>query len=592
MSQTKSQLINPIDGNINVTGIVTASSFSGNNVNVIGIVTASGFSGVASAARSIVGFGTYRQVGILTGSLATNADLFGYKVATSADGKTIIVGAENDEIGATTGTGVVYVFDRVGSSFNQVGILTGSLAVDSGDNFGQSVATSADGKTIIVGDYFDEIGAATNTGVVYVFDRVGNSFNQVGILTGSLAGDTNDYFGQSLATSADGKTIVVGAYFDEIGATGATGVVYVFDRVENSFNQVGILTGSLAVDLFDLFGQSVATSADGKTIVVGAYNDEIGATTGTGVVYVYDRVGSSFNQVGILTGSYAVDDNDQFGHSVATSADGKTIIVGSYNDEIGATGGTGVVYVFDRVGNSFNQVGILTGSYAVNANDGFGYSVATSADGKTIIVGAYNDEIGAATNTGVVYVFNRQENSFNRVGILTGSYAVDASDTFGRSVATSADGKTIIVGADLDEIGATTSTGVVYVFDEVNDTYLSTDPSGIIVTGKLSDSKGDVRAIPQNSQSSSYTLQISDIGKHVSISGVGVTVPASVFGAGDAITIYNNSASSQTITQGSSVTMYQAGTSNTGNRILSQRGVCSLLCVGINTFVISGAGLT
>ena len=147
MSQTKSQLINPIDGNINVTGIVTASSFSGNNVNVtgivtassfsgnnvnvIGIVTASGFSGVASAARSIVGFGTYRQVGILTGSLATNADLFGYKVATSADGKTIIVGAENDEIGATTGTGVVYVFDRVGSSFNQVGILTGSLAVDS-----------------------------------------------------------------------------------------------------------------------------------------------------------------------------------------------------------------------------------------------------------------------------------------------------------------------------------------------------------------------------------------------------------------------------------------------------------------------------
>jgi hypothetical protein len=31
-------------------------------------------------------------------------------------------------------TGVVYVFDRVGNSFNQVGILTGSLAVDASDN--------------------------------------------------------------------------------------------------------------------------------------------------------------------------------------------------------------------------------------------------------------------------------------------------------------------------------------------------------------------------------------------------------------------------------------------------------------------------
>jgi glutamate synthase domain-containing protein 3 len=141
--------------------------------------------------------------------------------------------------------------------------------------------------------------------------------------------------------------------------------------------------------MFDTFGWSVATSADGKTIIVGAASDEIGATTSTGVVYVFDRVGNSFNQVGILTGSLAVDASDSFGYSVATSADGKTIIVGANNDEIGATTGSGVVYVFDRVGNSFNQVGILTGSLAVDANDNFGISVATSADGKTIVVGAY-----------------------------------------------------------------------------------------------------------------------------------------------------------------------------------------------------------
>ena len=310
-----------------------------------------------------------------------------------------------------------------------------------------------------------------------------STYNQVGILTGSYAVDANDNFGYSVATSADGKTIIVGAYNDEIGATLSTGVVYVYDRVGSSFNQVGILTGSYAVGAGDNFGRAVATSADGKTIIVGAYDDEIGANTSSGVVYVYDRVGSSFNQVGILTGSYAVDANDNFGISVATSADGKTIIVGVYNDEIGANASSGVVYVYDRVGSSFNQVGILTGSLAVDANDIFGYSVATSADGKTIIVSAYIDEIGANTSSGVVYVFKRQGNSFNQVGILTGSLAVDASDNFGISVASSADGKTIIVGAYNDEIGANTSSGVVYVYDETRDTYVYSGPTGNIGIG-------------------------------------------------------------------------------------------------------------
>jgi glutamate synthase domain-containing protein 3 len=478
-----------VQGTVSVSSTTTSAEFVGGGSDLINLsgthlVSYASASDISNSALSIAGISTYNQVGILTGSLAVDAsDNFGRSVATSADGKTIVVGASADEIGATTGTGVAYVYDRVGSSFNQVGILTGSLAADSSDLFGYSVATSADGKTIVVGAGGDEIGANTSSGIAYVFDRVGSSFNQVGILTGSLAVDTSDSFGISVATSADGKTIIVGASADEIGANTSSGIAYVYDRVGNSFNQVGILTGSLAVDASDQFGFSVATSADGKTIVVGAILDEIGAPISTGVVYVFDRVGNSFNQVGILTGSLAVDTSDQFGFSVATSADGKTIVVGATLDEIGATISTGVVYVFDRVGNSFNQVGILTGSLAVDTLDRFGYSIATSADGKTIVVGAIGDEIGATTGTGVAYVFNRQGNSFNQVGILTGSLAVDASDQFGFSVATSADGKTIIVGAISDEIGANTSSGIAYVFDQTRDTYVYSGPTGNIGIG-------------------------------------------------------------------------------------------------------------
>lgn len=98
--------------------------------------------------------------------------------------------------------------------------------------------------------------------------------------------------------------------------------------------------------------------------------------------------------------------------------------------------------------------------------------------------------------------------------------------------------------------------------------------------------------IPQNSQTSAYTLVAGDNGKHVNITTGGVTVPSGVFSAGNVISVYNDSASDQTITQGGSVTLREAGTANTGNRTLSQRGLATVLCVASNEFVVTGAGLS
>jgi len=117
------------------------------------------------------------------------------------------------------------------------------------------------------------------------------------------------------------------------------------------------------------------------------------------------------------------------------------------------------------------------------------------------------------------------------------------------------------------------------------------------VTGTVStpstvaDKIGNVRIIPQNAQTTGYTLAATDVGKHIAISSGGVAVPSGTFSAGDAIVIYNNSGSSQTIS-GSGVTMYLAGTSSTGSRTLALRGVATVLCVGSNTFVLAGAGLS
>lgn len=125
--------------------------------------------------------------------------------------------------------------------------------------------------------------------------------------------------------------------------------------------------------------------------------------------------------------------------------------------------------------------------------------------------------------------------------------------------------------------------------------FILSDAGAVTTASSISDNLGNVRAAPPNSQGGAYAIVASDAGKHINITTGGVTVNVSTLAAGDMVTIFNNSASSQTITSGTSVTMYLAGTATTGNRTLAQRGVATILCVtggASAVYVISGAGLT
>ena len=114
----------------------------------------------------------------------------------------------------------------------------------------------------------------------------------------------------------------------------------------------------------------------------------------------------------------------------------------------------------------------------------------------------------------------------------------------------------------------------------------------IATTSTVSDAAGNLRDIPQNAQTSGYVLVIGDAGKHISITTGGVTVNSGIFSAGDAVSIYNNSASAQTITQGSSVTIRLAGVGTAGNKTLASYGLATLLCIASNEFVIAGTGVS
>jgi hypothetical protein len=100
------------------------------------------------------------------------------------------------------------------------------------------------------------------------------------------------------------------------------------------------------------------------------------------------------------------------------------------------------------------------------------------------------------------------------------------------------------------------------------------------------------RTMPQSGNTSG-TLVLSDSAKHYYVtSGVIVPLNATVaFDIGTVITIVSNS-TAITITPASGVTLQLANSSSAGTRSLASNGIATLLKVAVNTWYVSGTGVT
>jgi hypothetical protein len=246
------------------------------------------------------------------------------------------------------------------------------------------------------------------------------------------------------------------------------------------------------------------------------------------------------------------------------------------------------------ISNARNMVleltGTLSGNSTVNLPDGIekvyfikdstthgAYSLTfktTSGSGFTLtsgkIYGAYSD------GTNITSI------DLNSLG---GTMTIDQVLTYGSTTAQSLTVGNLIATTNISAstLLATTATAT---------TLTGTTISCTTLTGATNnDSKGELRLVPLNTATSAYTLTATDHGKCISTSS-NVIVPPSIFTAGQNAIIFNSGTTDITITQSTSVTMYQVGTSNTGNRTLAQKGLATVYCVTTNTFVITGGGLS
>ncbi len=331
--------------------------------------------------------------------------------------------------------------------------------------------------------------------------------------------DRSDAFGSSVGLSADGRTLAVGAAFEQSAAFGVngdqadntgphSGAAYIYVRGDDGIWSLQAYLKSFDTQfrgkfgLDDHFGASIALSADGNTVAVGA-DCEAGPDIldfCAGAVYVFVRNGDNWYAQSRLT--VPIYDSDQhFGWSLAINADGSTLAVGTPGDGSAATGingdprqlgpiGAGAVHVFVNVAGVWSEQAYVKASNTNTvpadakfrgSGGQFGESVALSADGSTLAVGAIQESSPAtgvngdqhqndeAAGAGAVYVFTRDNLTWSQQAYIKASNTA-YGQLLGMAVALSADGDTLAAGA-VGESSIVANSGAVYLYSRRHSTW-------------------------------------------------------------------------------------------------------------------------
>jgi len=221
----------------------------------------------------------------------------------------------------------------------------------------------------------------------------------------------------------------------------------------------------------ELFGYSVALSGDGGTALIGARH-------GNGAwVFVREGVGWKLQAALITTVEEAevtpaceaepVEAECGFGRAVALSSDGNTALIGA----AAADEHRGAAWVFTRTGSTWAQQGEKLTAAAESARGHFGTAVALSGDGSTAVIGGSAD----SSHRGSAWVFARSGSEWGETVKLVGTGTGEAS-YFGRSVAISRDGSTVMVGGP----GQNHSAGAVWAYALSEGTWV---PRGLPLSG-------------------------------------------------------------------------------------------------------------
>lgn len=381
-------------------------------------------------------------------------DNFGRAVALSGDGKTLAIGAPHER-GRSTGVdgdqaddsryavGAVYLYTRDANGWRQEAFIKSTKPEDTRGSFGRSVALSADGNTLAVGE-------GKQQGLRYVAGRVEIYVRKAGVWNwqASLkASRKHSDFGSSIALSGAGDLLAVGAPSHR-----TKGAVYVYSRRGEAWVERAYLEPFTERTNF---GKALALSDDGTLLAIGSSFDNSGSggvdanefdntAKHAGAVYLFRRDGSSWTREAYVKASEPGVEA-YFGSALALSGDGDTLAVGAPGEDGESPDGrplpdTGAIYLFKRKKGDFHQEEHLLPS-PQEFHSQFGAAVALDKDGTTLGIGAHR--------RGTI-LFTRQEAGWRRQAVYT-TYPAGYSP--GRWLSFNDEGTILAVGNSSDESG-------------------------------------------------------------------------------------------------------------------------------------------
>ena len=324
------------------------------------------------------------------------------------------------------------------------------------DHFGYSVSISRDGNYALVGARWDDEPGKANCGTALVYFWNGTSWGYQDTLLHPTSA-AQDNFGDSVSISGDGKYALVGCHYDDSdGTSSGSAQVYVRDGTSWDHQQELIHPNPAA---YDNFGFDVSISADGNYALIGAYlDDPVAGASGSAQVYV--RGGTSWTHQKELTHPNPVA-NDQFGHSVSISGDGKYALVGCPYDDTTGGGNAGSAQVYARDGTSWDHQKELLHPIPA-ANDSFGFDVSISADGNYALIGVPGL---SPTASAQVYARGLRDGApwTHQAELLHPNYS-GVMDKFASTVSISGDGKYALIGVAFDDHNGIQNNGSAQVY--------------------------------------------------------------------------------------------------------------------------------
>src|SRR6185437_14581229 len=307
----------------------------------------------------------------------------------------------------------------------------------SGSGDVEAVSVSSDGSTIVVGAPSASYQAeGDNVGTAYVFVKPGTGWANTSSFAAELTySDRHDdvLFGESVAVSGDGNTVVVGS---------ETSVAYVYVSSGSGWGSgctaPCVLTESSRLTLTGFEATTVALSGDGNTIAVG----------GAGNASLFVKPSGGWASSSPLDATNTLGGALGFGsYNLSLSADGNILVGGAANADIGGNFEQGEVEGFFTTDRWLTTPGVhscqLTASDGA-ANDGLGIAVGISGDGTTVVAGA--ETVGGASFPGAAYVFVRPGTDWGGETETAKLLASESTYLFGNAVGISGDGATVVIG--------------------------------------------------------------------------------------------------------------------------------------------------